>query len=232
MVVYEIEKSGNLAVAIPTELTDLPEGQSWKGKGQVVIYKADGTPQTKALQNLRKMFPAWTDAAPYALEDIDPGQDAFEVVIVVENYTSPPSEEVPDPQPIPMAKIQWFNPLGGTTIMPEPMDRKQLTAKWGALWKATAPKPVEKTKSKQPELKSTSSGPPSRRKVGEVARISSADEVWKAFKKLNESKPESERLEENVLGEKFFEAQDEIAPGKNGNLSPQEWGLVADLIAV
>jgi hypothetical protein len=52
------------------------------------------------------------------------------------------------------------------------------------------------------------------------------EEVWDALVAANPDGDQSE------LGKTYYGAQDELFPGKNGELDPQQWGQVADKLGL
>ncbi len=225
---------------IPLEL--LNSDVRWQGKATVCLAKSDGTPMTKNIESLRKVFPDWNPAENlFGIDDLPFPEDAtipeFEIVGEIEAYT--PANET---TPIDVFKVQWVNPIGGSTSMPEPADRKAIMTKWGSKIKAalgTKPAPAKaavkaapaKTvAAKTPELpaaKPATSGPPSRRPAGSASgaavRTATMDEAWNA---LRASVPVADKDDTALADEVFYPAQDAVREGANGELTIQEWGAV------
>jgi hypothetical protein len=232
MVVYSTD-NGALCVAIPVSL--VTEEVSWTGKHTVTLGKQDGTLQTKRIDELKRIF-GWDGIDFKALEEIDPENEMpFEVVGEHSEY-QPEGE----PEPITTFKIVFMNPPGGSTKMPEALDdtgKKQLFAKWGSKLKAhsggkaAAPAPAAKAAPAKPTppAKPASGGPPSRKSTSVTARTSSQDEVWAALVEANGGE---DKADAEALGPMFYGAQDELFPGKDGNLTPAQWGAVADKLGV
>ncbi len=237
MVVYETDE-GALCVAIPVALTN--SEVAWSGKHTATIGTREGELKTKTIANLKKIFPEWDGVNPFLLEDMDTSAIDFSIVGEHSEYT-PAGES----EPVTTFKIIFLNPPGGSANMPEPVaERKAVLTKWSGKFKANAPaQPAKKaaptttasaagkpTASSGATSKPASSGPPSRRSnaTSAMARTSSAEEVWKAFSesKANEGKNDDE------LGPVFYGAQDEVAPGANGELTPAQWGEVANKLGV
>lgn len=237
MVVYEAE-SGALCVALPVML--LSTEVAWKGKHTITIGKKDGTLQTRRIEDLKRIF-GWDGINPFDLENIDPDNTAeFEVVGEHETYT-PPEGEARE-----VFKIIFLNPPGGSQNMPEVLDeqgRKQLITKWGSKFKAVsggkaAAKPAAqaaKPAAAKPGAKAAApsrpaaGGPPSRGKSNATSvtpRTSTQEEVWQALVAANEG------VSEDELATKYYEAQDAVAPDANGELTPTQWGEVADNLGV
>lgn len=238
MVVYQTEKTGSLCVAIPTALVD----GSWSGKGTVVLIKGDGTPMENNIQSMKDIF-GWAGLDPFELESILPGENEFDIVGIHEPYTPEPTDDNPNPDEVMGFKIQWFNAKGRTGIkMPEVLDetkRRNILTKFGGKFKAlsggAAPAqkksvPAAEPESNDPPVRGGTVTPPSRRKPpGGVARTSTQQEVWNGYLKA-QGNPTGAVKEK--LAEDYYAAQDEIAPGKNGELSPVEWGQVADKLGI
>jgi hypothetical protein len=232
--VYVTEQTGSLCAAICVTLAD----GSWSGKGTMVLVKGDGTPMDKNIATLREIF-GWQTESPFDLEQIAAGEHEFDVVLEHEEYTPKPTEDEPDPQPAMGVKIKWFNSKGRVGIkMPEKLDesaRREILTKFAGKFKVggsaapkSNPKPVkEKPAATEPPSRSAAPTPPSRKSgPGGTARTSTQQEVWTAYKKVNNGKPENE------LAEAYYAAQDEIAPNMNGELTPAQWGEVANKLGV
>ena len=226
MVVYETE-SGALCVAVPVKITGGTE-VAWQGKHTVTLVKKDGALNLKSIETMKKVF-GWDGLNPFDLEDLDTSGVDFEIVGEHENYL--PDGETEERTSF---KIQWLNPIGGSTNMPEKVeDRKALLAKFGSKFKAVSSKPAASkpaasaAPSKPAPAKAPPAGPPSRpRTAAGQKRTSTSDEVWAALVKTNPDENET------TLGEKFYAAQDEVAPEANGELTPVQWGAVAESLGV
>lgn len=243
IVVNESENTGALCAYIPvTLLSDVP----WTGKHTITMVKSDGTPMTKNIETLRQLF-KWETANFFDLEDMAIDAIEFDAVGEHEPYTPEGGEEVM------VFKLKWLNPPGGGGAkMPERVaDRKTLLTKYGAKFKALAPvaKPAAKPAAAAPVqsemptapapaakavTKPAAGGPPSRPKsppakpaaAPVAARVATQEEVWAAYDNANPS------ADPEVLGTQYWAAVEEIAPGKDGNLTPEEWGQVATKLAV
>ena len=238
MVVYEAD-SGSLCVAVPLNALSPDGGTLWSGKTTITLGKSDGTLMTKAIDNLKKCFPDWDKANPFGLEEIEAGQHDLEIVGDHEDYTPKATDEEPDPQPIQVFKVKWLNPPGGSgATMKEPLgadDRKKVLTKWGGKFKAVAGKPAVATPTAKavPVAAPAKAAPaakgaptPPSRKPAAKARTSSAEESWSLLKKAN---PEDD---DNALAEKYYATQDEVAPGANGELTPEQWGEVVNKLGL
>lgn len=232
--VYVAEKTGSLCAAICVTLVD----GSWSGKGTMVLVKGDGTPMDKNISTLREIFD-WQTESPFDLETLVPGEHEFDVVLEHEEYTPAATDENPDPQPTMGVKIKWFNAKGRVGIkMPEKLDesaRRQVLTKFAGKFKlggspapVSTPKPAkEKPAATEPPSRSAAPTPPSRKSgPAGTARTSTQQEVWTAYKKANAGKPD------NDLAEAYYGAQDEVAPNMNGELTPAQWGEVANKLGV
>ena len=241
-------QGGALCVYLPVEL--LQGDVRWSGKAIICIAKSDGTPMTKNIENLRKVFPAWEPGGQmvndengnprgglFGIDDLplnEPGVAEFDIVGEIEPYQSDANSD-----PVDVFKVQWVNPLGGSTSMPEPADRKAIMTKWGSKIKAalyTKPAPA-KTATKAapaaakpaatPAAKPATSGPPSRKPAGSAtsasARTATMEEAWSA---LRASVPVADKDDTALADEVFYPAQDAIREGAKGELTIQEWGAV------
>lgn len=237
MVVYETEKTGSLCVAVPVSAYDAEGNVIWQGKTTITLGKADGTLMTKSIENLKKCFPEWDGVNPFGLEEIEAGVNELSIVGEHEDYTPEATDENPDPQPVTSFKIKWLNPPGGgAAAMKEPLgeaDRKKVLTKWSGKFKAIAGKPAAaatkpaaaSTPPAKPAAAKAPPTPPSR-KPAKAARSSSQEEVWTSLKKANAEATDEE------MAEKFYAAQDEVAPGANGELTAEQWGEVAAKLEV
>lgn len=238
MVVYEAD-SGSLCVAVPLIALDAEGNQIWAGKTTICLGKSDGTLMTKSIDNLKRCF-GWDGKDPFALEEIEPGSNELEIVGEHEEYTPKATDENPDPQPINVFKVKWLNPPGGGgAAMKEPLDeasRKKVLTKWGSKFKATAGTPAAKPAAPaakpsaapaKPAAKAPPT-PPSRGKAPapKAARNSTQEEVWTLLKQANADESD------DALAEKYYAAQDEVAPVANGELTAEQWGDVADKLGI
>ncbi len=229
MVVYETE-NGALCVAIPVKITGGTE-VAWQGKHTVTLGKSDGTVQTKSIATLKKVF-GWDGVNPFELEDLDTTAMEFEIVGEHQAYT--PAGETEE---VMTFKIQWLNPVGGSTNMPEKIDRKAALTKWGSKFKAlsgTVAKPAAAKPAapaaKSPPAKPAVSGPPGRKATAAMARTSTQEEVWNGLVAANEGADEAD------LGQKYYDACDEVEAGSSADPSlldtPAKWGQVADKLGI
>jgi hypothetical protein len=208
MVVYETEK-GALCVAIPVEI--MGSEVAWRGKHTATLAKQDGTLMARGIQDLKTIF-GWDGIDPFALQDIEVGAHEFEIVGEHQEYT-PPGD---DAQPVMTFKIVFMNPPGGSSKMPamlEGNDAKAIRTKYASKFKALS------------GGKSASSGPPSRKSTGAVARTSTQEEVWTAFAAAHEGEDEGE------LGKQYWAAVAEVEGTEpdavTGELDLKQWGEVA-----
>jgi len=237
--VVSVASTGSLCVQIPTVLED----GTWSGKGTVVLVKADGTPMSKNQQSMRDIF-GWQSENPFDLEEIEVGQHPFDIVGIHEAYTPNPTDDNPNPVEQVGFKIQWFNAPGrsGGANMPERLDektRREVLTKFSNKFKvggggspAPAPKkeatPEKETQPEPPARRSAAPTPPSRKSPAGIPRTSSQQEVWTAYKNLASNANKSQNDVANV----YYDKQDEVRPNANGNMTPEEWGKVADLLGV
>ncbi len=240
VVVYPTDE-GALCLAVPVTLVNAEI--AWSGKSTHTLVNKEGQLMTKSIDNLRRVFPEWGGDI-FGLEDIEVQGRPVEVVGEESEFTNEKGESVTN------WKIKWLNPPGGSSRMPEPVadqDRKALIAKFGSKFKAhfgssggAKTKPTTgaagkaavaatETKAEAPAEKkaapqrAAASGPPSRsNKTSAMARTSSQEEVWTALQKANDG------VDENDLATRFYEAQDAVRAGADSNMTPAEWGQVAD----
>lgn len=227
---------------------------AYQDKHSVCLGAKDGTVQTRSIETLKKIWPDFDPANPFSLEQLPLLQESeegygapeFELANCYHDNSYIPAGKT---EPIIQFRAQYLNPLGGTQNMPAPLDdgeKKKVLGKWGAKFKAAAgsgaAKPAQKPAAKaasapaqQQELpaakpaaaKPAVGGPPSR-KAATTARISTAEKVWTDFYNKRGGTDETS----DALGDEFYAAQDQVAPGSNGELTPEQWGQVADKLGV
>ena len=236
-VVVREEESGSLMVYIPYVL--LGCAVAFSGMYSHCIGTKDGTPMKKNIDTLKKIFPDWEGENPFELEDIAiPEGDAAEFELADcyhdDTYTPPGAEA-----PVVQFKAQWLNPLGGGLPSKEPMadaDRKKVLTRWQSKFKAlkstsgasAAAKPAaaKPAASAAAPARPAPSAPPARKTVGGQERTASQQEVWDALTKANPDETPDD------LTAKYWAAQDEVAPGSNGELTLVQWGEVAEKLGV
>lgn len=244
MMVVEAKESGSLLLWIPYTL--LNSEVNYAGKHCLTIGQKDGTLSERNIATLRKIWPDWDGQDLFALEEIplpdDPQAPEFELADCYHDnsYTPPGADE-----PVIQLKAAWLNPIGGTQNMPARMDdaeRKKVLTQWGGKLRAasggtkSAGKPAAASQkpatastkpapASAPPSRPAAGGPPSRRGspgAGGTARTATQEEVWDALVAANGG---AEANTDELSGT-YWAAADEIAPGKNGELSPAEWGKV------
>lgn len=241
MVVYTTEE-GAVCVAVPVQLVD--SEVKWTGKHTVTLVKRDGSVQQRRQQELMRIF-EWDGIDLAALQEVEPGKHQFEVVGEHEAYTPEGSDEERT-----RYKIAFMNPIGGSSNMPERLTEsalKSLSTRFSSKLKASAgasggskraaaPAPAASDDSapedeapQQPAAPARkSSGPPGRRSnaTSVSKRTSDQDSVWKALKAANPKKSEED------LAATYYGAIDEMFPDGSENLTPAQWGEVADKLGV
>jgi hypothetical protein len=235
LVVYIVEKSGNLAVAISYTL--LESSVPFSGKGQVVIAKADGALETKSIAKLRKMFPGWTESSPKQLNTLDTSEDVFEVDGVIEEVTPRATDDVPNPKPYDNFKARFFNPVGGSLLMPDAAADEDIMERWGSAFKSTAPRSSSapaQTKSSEPEKKKAPSRPP-KEEAKALNSLQTGDDVWEAYlakAKKENPKAKADDLEnpKGAVAKKFWSTAEAI--NQSGDLSKEQWAQCADELGV
>lgn len=247
-IVVREEESGALMAYIPYALCNADVAYS--GTHSLCLGAKDGTVMKKSVETLMKIFPAeregfsWDGLNPFDLEEIPlpEGTDPeFELADCYHDDTYIPEGK---DEPVIQFKAEWLNPLGGGFPSKEPMspeERKASLARWGGKFKAVNGKAAPAGAKKEPAAPSRPSpsrpaaapsrpavgGPPSRRGAAPAAaRTATAEGVWMDFKKANKGESDED------LTVKFYAAQDEVAPNANGELTPTQWGKVADNLGV
>lgn len=240
VVIVRQEESGSLMAYIPYLLLNCNEVANYAGVHSLTLGAKDGTAQTKNIATLRAVFPTW-DAEN--LEDIpmptegDIPQFDLADCYVDDSYTPEGATD-----PLLQFKAKWFNQVGGGRKAPMTSDeRKAAVTKWKSKFKAlsSTTKPAAKATETKTEPKAAAAakpapaakpavaGPPGRKTVGGQARTSTQDEVWNG---LVAAKPDTS---EDELGELYYSTLDEIAgEGNNGDLTPVQWGAVADKLGL
>jgi hypothetical protein len=242
------EESGALMVYIPYQLVG---DVQFSGTHAHCIGKKDGTLLNRAYATLRQIFPAWDGQNPFGLEELPLLEEdvaEFELGNCFHETYERQNDQNETVSGVSF-KAQWLNPLGGGAPSKEPMDeagRKKVITKWASKFKAlsgTGPKPAQApaAASKQPATpskpaapaktappaKAAAGGPPrSPKTAGGQARTATLEEVWEALVKANPEESEDD------LGTKFYAAQDEVAPDAGGELTPVQWGKVAEALGV
>ncbi len=119
-------KNGNLMAVMKFRLENGPELTFY-----TVLVKADGTVNTRNVEDLRK-WSGWDGVDPYWLMDTDLTQVPVELVIANEPSITDASKMWP--------AIRWVNPPGGGggNALPQAADRRAVTAKYGAKFRAIA----------------------------------------------------------------------------------------------
>ena len=234
-IVIYVAESGALCAAIPVQL--IGSDVAWSGKATVTLGKSSGELQTRTIDNLKKVF-GWDGADPFTLEDMAIQEDKsvaeFEVVGEIDTY-QPPEGEARD-----VFKIQYLNPIGGSSNMPERVaDRKAVLSNWGSKFRAhsggaSAPKPSAKpaaaAKPTVAAKKAAAAGPPGR-SAGSPAttampRSATIEEAWAAYEKANPG------TDQDDLAAKFYAAQDEVCGAGVESPTPQQWGEVMTKLGV
>jgi len=240
-VIYETEE-GALCAAIPVSISG---DVAWSGKATVVIGKKDGTLNTRAIDNLKKIFTGWNGQDPFELPEIyqtnadTEGAEPFMAEIVGVNEDYQPKD---GGDPVRVFKVQWLNAVGDSTRMPESADRKSVMTKWSSKFKAHSAstggsKPATKKtepKAEKPAAasaaapaKAAAGGPPSRKNNATTAsaRTSTGEEVWAAMKEANPDDTDE------ALGAKYWGTIEELFPGRE-DLNATEWGKVANKLEI
>ena len=262
-VIYFAE-TGSLCVAVSVALVDSPV--PWRGKHTIVMVKSDGTGMESNLNTLRKCFDC-TLENPYGLiyENPDEPDDtklvvrdltAFDLEVVGKKKSLPekrdpetgevtyPAREVFD--------IQWLNPAGGGSRMPEAADRQTVLARYGAKFRAMsgprkaappaakpsapAPKPAEEPPELAPAApkappKPAAKGPAARKSTAAVARTSTLSETFKLLcDKLGVTEAEEDREKADRASRIFWVMADKF--GATESITIQQWGKIADQVDV
>jgi hypothetical protein len=231
-VIIRMEETGSLMAYIPYLLLNCAEVANYANVHNLTIGAKDGNPQTKNIATLKAVFPNWDELN---LEDIAMPAEGEEIpqfdladCFHDESYTPEGATE-----PLIQFKAKWFNQVGGGRKAPMTADeRKVAVTKWKSKFKAlSSAKPAAATtktvaapaaKTVAP-TKAAVAGPPGRKTAGGQARTSTEEEVWNA---VLEAKPED--VSEDILGEAYYTAMDEVKPNSKGKLTPVEWGQLAE----
>jgi hypothetical protein len=237
-VVVEPKYTGSVMVRIPYVLVNA--GFNFSGVYQACIIQKDGTPSKKTIETLAKIFRLETPEDVFgSIQDIDP------------NETNAPEFELANWYEDDYGmKPKYLNTLGGGMRMPDPASKKvvsDLAKKFGSRVKAilatvdhsAEPETTDAEPEPEKEEKPSSAparhsgGAPVRRNTGAQARTSTQDECWEVYfskhPKPKNFKGDWAQSDEMYKG--FWdETVEQTVPGKNGELSIQEWGKVRDAI--
>lgn len=209
IVIYESPTTGALCAAIPVRIDDPVQ---WSGKHTMTLVKGDGTVQTRTIETMKAVF-GWDGIDPFWLTETAFDGLTFELVCIHEPFTPKPTDDNPDPQPVTAFKVQWLNPVGGSSRMPEPADRKAVLAKYGSKFRALSPvkpAPAAKKAPTPPTKPAPAAGPPA-----------TMEEAWEACQRANTD------LDAPRLEELWFKKIAELFPGKeNSDLTPAQWGTI------
>lgn len=235
LVVYEAD-TGSLCCALPVVLIE--SEIAWSGKTTLTLGKSDGTLNTRTIENLHRIFPAW-DGDPFKLDELNTAENEFEVVCQHETFQDKTTGE--DRTGF---KVQWVNPLFGTANMPEklaPDEVKSLKAKWASKFKAIAKptSPAAKTTPAAPAEKAETKTPSRKAPVvGKKNRTSSPEEVMELLiKKHYPGDDGATEDQQQELGDKFYwPTIDKVMGEKNFNdinkVSPEQWGDIANKLGL
>lgn len=178
-------KTGAVLFVVPCELTD--ENASWRGKHQMVLIQKDGTVNQNTIKTLRTVF-----AVDGSLESILALQDRDCVGMEVE--FSDCKHEVYTPEgsaeEVMQFRTGWMNPVGGSSVMPDPVDRQALLNKFRSKFAAlSGGKPAAKSAAKvtetKTEPKTAPKSPPGKRtSTAATAPTATMDETIEAFTKM------------------------------------------------
>ncbi|MDE2100106.1 MAG: hypothetical protein KGL39_22820 [Patescibacteria group bacterium] len=244
-IVVQESEAGALLAWVPYVLCH-PDWAAFTGKHMVVIGKKDGSLATKNIETLKKVF-NWDGVNPFDLEEIPmpETEDAeFELGQCFHD------EFVDGEETRVTFKANWLNPIGGSTSMPVKLDdssRREVITKWGSKFRAvsasTGGKPATKpttaaakpaAAAAKPAAKAAPVAPtkpaaaPIRKTTSVQKRTCNQDEVWNLL--IADEKYSG--MSEDEQGSVYWGKVDELFPGKNGELSPSEWGQVADALGV
>jgi hypothetical protein len=246
--VVTAESSGAVMAYIPYELVNA--GMTFSAKYSQCLVAKDGTPSQSTIVNLAKIFRLESPEQVFALHEIPLNEDKSAEFELADWYEDDSYTPEGASEPIIQLKPRWINPLGGGMRMPEPLDataQKKLIAKFGGKFKAIlanvdhkaapatqeeTPEPEDSGKTNAPPRKGA---PPPRKSTAAVARTSTQEEVWSAYEAANPcpiKKPTKRQAQAHIgeLGEKFWAEIEKTVPGKNGELSIEEWGTIADAL--
>jgi hypothetical protein len=175
--------------------------------GKEYLELNDGTISDKTIKRLRDCFPAWDGA----IESLEAGECCRDVTvdIVIENEA-----DKTDPSKT-WSNVKFMNPPGGKgATLPAALDRKSLTAKYGAKFRALSGGTPPAAKPKAPPAPP----PPAKAK----GLTSTMEECWESL-----CKKFPEELREQVQ-ERWFKLIEQSVPGKDqGDFTGDDWGKVA-----
>ncbi len=243
-IVIEPAESGAVMVYIPYGLVNA--GFNFSGVHSVCVRQKDGNPSKAAIENIAKIFRLETPEDFFNIQEIEPNTDGtpeFELSDWYEHiYTNGQGVEVTEIRP------RWINRIGGgfRKVALDAKGIKALSAKFGGPLKSilaqvehdAEPESETESESEQEELPKRggpparkAGGPPARKSTAAVARTSTQDEVWEAYETANPC-PKGKKADAwtEELGDKFWKKVEEVVPGKNGELSLEDWGAVAEAL--
>ena len=222
---------------VPYVLLNCTEVANYANNHSLTLGAKDGTPQTKNIATLKAIFPNW-DADN--LEDINMPAEGDEIpqFDLADCYHDDSYTPEGATEPLIQFRAKWLNQVGGVRKVAMTADeRKAAVTKWKSKFKAlststkTAGKPASAVAEPKasapakpaPAAKAAVAGPPGRRTVAGQARTSTQEEVWSA---VMDAKPED--VTEDILGEAYYAAMDEVKPNSNGDLTSVQWGQLAE----
>lgn len=223
-------------------------GVNHLGRHGVCIGTKDGTIQQRALDGLKKIFPAWASANPFDLQRIAlPETEDAEFMLADwhnEAWTNGKGETVDSWQ------FRWLNELGAGVRQSTEEEEAAALKLWGGKFAAVLGLPAKEvakatgnpTQSSGATLPSRSPGRPKKvtAEPAKVARKSSAEEVMRLL--TNKSYPNHPKDadgnviatedEQQSLGNEFYNAQDALFGQNVGAKTPEQWGQVADRLGL
>jgi hypothetical protein len=219
--VYE-KDNGNLVVCFNFQLGS--EADEKFIRGFATLAKADGTINTKAIDNLKQVF-GWDGHDPFWLTEQD--LSGIAVDLVIENETMEDGKTY--------SRVKWINtPGGNSAAMPASADRNSILTRYGAKFRAlaggTPVKPVAKPAvspvGAPPKVATTPllPGIPAPRKVVPLpssAPVSSAEQCWQFLC------DKTHGVEQVAIERLWFDTIASLFPKKEqGDFSPEDWGKV------
>jgi hypothetical protein len=174
---------------------------------RIAIELNDGTISTRALDNLRAVFPEWDGTVEGLFRDEWFADKPCQIVVVNEPSPDNPSKTY--------SNVKWLNPPGGKggASLPQKANAKELAARLGAKFRALGGgQPMQSASVMSPAAK-----PPSAPKAQAKSATSNMEACWA---KLTQNHP----MEANTLWDKILAKH---APGKEyADISPDVWSAI------
>jgi hypothetical protein len=230
------EESGAVMLYIPYALVNA--GFNFSGTYAAVIAQKDGTPSESTIVNIAKIFGIKDTDDFYGIQDIEPNTDGTPEFELAEWYEDTYKGRT-------TTKPRWINTMGGA-FRKTPLDaagKKKLQAKLGSRLKAilaevdhsgATPEPAAEKEEEEELLPKgeaggmpsrSGGGMPQRRQTSAAVRSLTQEEVWELLEARE--KPKTDKAKQELADNTLFATADKLFPPPH-ELSPQDWGKVAD----